>query len=181
LLALLDRSLADAELLIANVQREQWDAPTPCTEWSVSRVVAHLVGMNRVFAAMLAGEPPPARADIAADQLLQAYRESASKLLAAFGEPGVLDRTFDSPMGSATGAERLNIRLYDLLAHGWDLAEATGQDASLPEEAAEAALAFVSNQLLDEARPGRFAPAQPVSADAPAIERLVAFLGRAGA
>ncbi|MGL5808681.1 MAG: hypothetical protein ACRCYQ_01910 [Nocardioides sp.] len=60
-------------------------------------------------------------------------------------------------MGSATGAERLRIRLYDLLAHGWDLAQATGQPAELPDDVAEESLAFARTQLDD---------------------RLAAFLGR---
>ena len=59
-------------------------------------------------------------------------RESAAALLAAFGQPGVLDRGYQGPLGPATGGDRLRIRLYDLLAHGWDLAQATGQSARLP-------------------------------------------------
>ena len=85
---------------------------------------------------------------------------------------------YAGPLGAATGADRLQIRLYDLLAHGWDLATATGQPIELPEDAAEQALAFVRTQLTDNARPGRFDPVQLVADDAPAIERLVAFLGR---
>jgi uncharacterized protein (TIGR03086 family) len=178
-LDMLERSFTSTDRLIAKVRPEQWDAPTPCTDWNVQQLVAHVVGMNRVFAAMVAGEPPPARAEIASADLLSAYRDSAQKLLATFREPGVLERSFESPMGSATGAERVQIRLYDLLAHGWDLARATGQEAALPEDAAEAALEFVSSQLTDTARPGRFAPAQPAPENASAVERLVAFLGRA--
>jgi uncharacterized protein (TIGR03086 family) len=169
-------SFAAVDALIANVH--DWSAPTPCTEWDVRQVVSHIVGMNRVFAAMLAGERPPARSELEPQELLSAYRDTSQELLAAFREPGVLERSFQSPMGAATGAERLSIRLYDLLAHGWDVAKATEQVAALPEDAAEAALAFVGNQLTDEARPGRFAPAQPTPQDASSVERLVAFLGR---
>jgi hypothetical protein len=85
---------------------------------------------------------------------------------------------YRSPLGEATGAERLQIRLYDLLAHGWDLAQATGQPAALPDDVAEQSLAFVRTQLTEHARPGRFGPAERVAEDARAIERLVAFLGR---
>src|SRR5215471_587677 len=76
------------------------------------------------------------------------------------------------------GAERLQIRLYDLLAHGWDLAQATEQPADLPDDLAEQSLAFARTQLTDQARPGRFGPAQIAAGQAPAIERLAAFLGR---
>jgi len=166
--------------LISNIQAGQWSAPTPCTDWTVRQVVNHLIGMNRVFAALLAGQPPPPRppADHAEADPAGAYRGSAAALLAAFGRPGVLERTYGGPLGTATGAERLQIRLYDLLAHGWDLAQATGQPADLPDDLAEQSLAFARTQLTEQARPGRFGPAQIVGEQASAIERLVAFLGR---
>jgi len=175
----LGRSLAAVGDLIAKVQADEWSAPTPCTDWTVSRLVHHLIGMNRVFSALLAGDPPPRRdTDRVEDEPLTAYRMSAATLQAAFAKPGVLERTFHGPLGAATGAERLQIRLYDLLAHGWDLAQATGQPAVLPDDVAEQALAFVRTQLTEQARPGRFGPAQVVADHAPAIERLVALLGR---
>jgi len=49
--------------------------------------------------------------------------------------------------------------------------------AELPDDLAEQSLAFVCTQLTDQARAGRFGPAQ-VAERGPAIERLVAFLGR---
>ena len=140
-----------------------------------------MVGMNLVFTAMLADQPPPPRDSLVAvanEDLDQAYRDSAAALQEAFSQPGVLDRTYSSPLGEATGAERLQIRLYDLLAHGWDLARATRQPAHLPEDAAEQALTFARSQLTDDARPGRFAPPQPIADQAPAPDRLAAFLGR---
>jgi uncharacterized protein (TIGR03086 family) len=166
--------------LIGNIRADQWSAPTPCTDWTVRQVVNHLIGMNRVFVALLADQPPPPRpsADHVEDDPAGAYRGSAAALLAAFGRPAVLERTYRGPLGTATGAERLQIRLYDLLAHGWDLAQATEQPADLPEDLAEQSLAFVRTQLTEQARPGRFGPAQSVAEQAPAIERLAAFLGR---
>jgi uncharacterized protein (TIGR03086 family) len=105
--------------LIAQVGPEQWNAPTPCTEWSVRDVVNHLVGMDLVFAAMIEGGPIPERgADRLGEDPVRAYRASNASLQAAFARPGVLERGYRGPLGSATGAERLQIRLCDLLAHG---------------------------------------------------------------
>jgi hypothetical protein len=36
----------------------------------------------------------------------------------------VLERTYYGPLGGATGTERLQIRLSDLLVHGWRLLSA---------------------------------------------------------
>jgi uncharacterized protein (TIGR03086 family) len=166
--------------LVSNIRADQWPAPTPCTDWTVRQLVNHLIGMNRVFTALLAGQPPPPRpsADHTEDDPAGAYRDSAAALQAAFSRPGVLERAYPGPLGTATGAERLKIRLYDLLAHGWDLAQATGQPADLPDDLAEQSLAFARTQLAGQARPGRFGPAQIAAEQAPAIERLAAFLGR---
>jgi uncharacterized protein (TIGR03086 family) len=72
----------------------------------------------------------------------------------------------------------LQIRLYDLLAHGWDLSRATGQLVNLPDDLVEPSLAFAQVQLAGQRREGRFAPAQTAGENADAIERLAAFLGR---
>jgi uncharacterized protein (TIGR03086 family) len=100
-------------------------------------------------------------------------------LLDAFRQPGVLDRSYEGPLGAATGAERLEIRMYDLLGHGWDLARALARPAALPEDAAEESLAFARADGR-AVRPGGgcFGPPRPVAEGAPAIERLAAFLGR---
>lgn len=165
--------------LVEDVRDDQWPAPTPCTEWTVRDLVNHLVGMNMVFTAMLTDQPPPARgSDQVGDDPAGAYRRSGQALIEAFSLPGVLDRTITGPLGAATGAERLKIRISDLLSHGWDLAQATDQRADLPEDLSERSLAFLRVQLETMPRTGRFDPAQPVADDAPALDRLAAFVGR---
>jgi hypothetical protein len=81
------------------------------------------------------------------------------------------DREGDPVGAFSYSAARLQIRLYDLLAPGWDLAQAIGQPAALPDDVAERSLAFVHTQLTNQACPGRFVPAQPVADEASAVER----------
>lgn len=165
--------------LIDAVRIDQWSAPTPCTEWTVRILVNHLVGMNLVFAALLSGAASPVRGgDRLGDDPSGAFRDSSSALTDAFDRPGVLEETFHGPLGSATGMDRLQIRLYDLLVHGWDLARATGQHWELPDELAEKSLQFAQIQLSGQSRTGRFDPPRDVPDDEPAIDRLAAFLGR---
>jgi uncharacterized protein (TIGR03086 family) len=165
--------------LVDRIAPGQWTAPTPCTEWTVRDVVDHLVGMNLVFVAMFEEGPMPDRGEdrLGADPAA-AYRRSAAALQAAAARPGVLQRSQATAVGVATGAERLQWRIADLLTHGWDLVQATGVVAELPDDLAEQALAFVQVQLPSQPRAGRFADPQPIPDDAPAIERLAAFTGR---
>ena len=165
-------------VLIHHIEPDQWSSPTPCTEWPVRRVVGHLVGMNLVFAAILAGEDAPARHDIADEELAARYDSSSALLVERFTSPGILERDFGGPMGSVSGADRLQIRLYDLIAHGWDLARATGQALVLPEQMVEDSIAFATAQLEGVDRSGRFHPAYPCPASADPLDRLAAFLGR---
>jgi uncharacterized protein (TIGR03086 family) len=175
----LSRALNAVGQVIAGIRDDQWSAPTPCTDWSVREVIYHLVGINLVFVARLNDQVPPERGtDVLGADPAGAYHESGLAAQAAFEQPGVLERIYHSALGTATGAELLHWRIADLLAHGWDLARATGQPAELPEDQAELALAFAHRQLATMPRTNRFGPAQPVAGDAPAIDRLAAFLGR---
>ena len=165
--------------LIDRIAPGQWTAPTPCTEWSVRDLVNHLVGMNLVFAAMLEGGLMPERGiDRLGADPADAFRRSAAALQAAAALPGALERSQATPVGVATGAERLQWRVVDLLVHGWDLSQANGVTADPPAGLAEEALALVQARLPGQPRAGRFADPQPVRDDAPVLDRLAAFTGR---
>ena len=165
--------------LIDRIAADQYTAPTPCTEWNVRDVIGHLVGMNLVFVAMFEESPMPERGGdrLGADPA-GAFRRSAAALQAAGVRPGVLERSQATALGVATGAERLQWRVADLLVHGWDLVQATGVRAEPADDVAEQALAFARTQLASGSRAGRFADPQPIRADARAIDRLAAYTGR---
>src|SRR5579872_599611 len=184
----LKRALGATADIVAGVRADQWNTPTPCAEWNARALLNHLVVGNHLFADLLSGAEPPSpeqrRASFAVDRLgddlLAAYRDSASALVTAFRRPGVLEQVFQASIGAAPGAVLLRLRLTEALVHGWDLARATGQPARLPDDLAEEALAFSSGRSApDVPRTGNpFGPAQPVPDDAPAVDRLAAYLGR---
>jgi uncharacterized protein (TIGR03086 family) len=167
--------------LIAGVRDEQWTDPTPCSEWNVRDLVSHVVMGNRLFAGILTGTAPAGPPDPALPPagLARAYQDSAADLVAAFGRPGVLDQVFTVPFGTVPGSAALHLRITEILAHGWDLARATGQPADFPADITEQELAF-SAGTLGRIPPDRhpFAPSRPVADDAPSIDRLAALLGR---
>ncbi|MGO2031615.1 TIGR03086 family metal-binding protein [Glutamicibacter ardleyensis] len=175
----LSRALKVTGTLITELNPEQYSAPTPCTEWDVRDVVAHLVGMNLIFTALLNSQKPPSRdQQVLGNDPGTAFGSSAAALLSAFERAGALEQNFETPMGSATGQERLNIRMYDLLTHAWDLSQATGNRLEPLGDLAEQSLMFARRQLAQQQRNERFNAAQPVADGAPALDRLAAFLGR---
>lgn len=183
----LAEALDVTEQLVGGVRDEQWANPTPCTDWTVRDLVNHLVAGNRLFAGILRGEDSPSLADPRGPQGIDslgehppaAYRDAAEQLLSAFRQPGVLQQMFTVPIGRVPGIAALHLRTIESLVHGWDLAQATRQDATFRDDLVEQELAFTRERLTD-VPPGRtpFAPPQPVAAAAPAIDRLAALLGR---
>jgi uncharacterized protein (TIGR03086 family) len=173
--------------LVAAVTEDQWDLPTPCSDWTVRQLVNHVVGGNRLFTRVLSGEPLPPRDQLGArageDQLgtdpAAAYAGSAADLLSALRAPGVLAGTYTVPAATLPGPAIVHLRTVETLVHGWDLARATDRPTPFPEDLAEGELAF-SRDLLGRIPEGRhpFGPSQPVDDDAPAIDRLAALLGR---
>ena len=123
-------------------------------------------------------EPPePAERPEPAEAFRSAAAALTAALTAALGTPGMLDRAYPLPFGAVPGLGLIEIRLIEHLGHGWDLARATGQQAAFPDDLAERGLAVAGRQL--ENRQSAFGAQVEVSADAPAIDRLAGFLGRA--
>jgi uncharacterized protein (TIGR03086 family) len=82
-------------------------------------------------------------------------------------------------LGELPGPALIHLRIGEMLTHAWDLARATSQPAELPEDLAEQELAVFRAQLGNAPRHGSpVGQPQPVADDAPAIDRLAAFLGR---
>jgi uncharacterized protein (TIGR03086 family) len=170
--------------VVAAIGSDQWSAPTPCGDWDVRGLLAHVVGGNRVFAAALRGVPlAEARRALSGDPLgpdpAAAYRQAAEEIAAALREPGALERPATVPFGTVPGAVALHLRIVEALVHGWDLARATGRTVSYPDDVVEQEIAF-SREFLSRVPPGRqpFGQSRPVADDAPPLDRLVALLGR---
>ncbi|MER6759077.1 MULTISPECIES: TIGR03086 family metal-binding protein [Amycolatopsis] len=167
--------------LVAGVSR--WDAPTPCSEWTVRELVNHLVLGHRLFTAVLRGEAggslDPRASDALGDDPVAAYRDAVAGLLSAFRQPGVLEQVVEVPAGTVPGVAAAHLRIVEELVHGWDLACATGQQAKFEDALVEREIAFSSAQLAElPAERSPFAPPVPIEDDAPPLDRLAALLGR---
>lgn len=172
--------------LVAGVRPEQWGAPTPCPEWTVRRLVNHMVMGHLLFTGILRGEPDrspsaldPTTRDTLGDDPAGAYREAGKDLLVAFGRPGVLEQIHEVPVGPVPGVAAAHLRTIEELVHGWDVATATGRRPVFPDDIVTRGLEFCRATLAD-VPPDRlpFAPPCPVADDAPPLDRLVALLGR---
>ncbi|MDQ6783209.1 MAG: TIGR03086 family metal-binding protein [Actinomycetota bacterium] len=163
---------------LRRITPEQWAVPTPCSEWDVRELVAHVIATHGRMVANLESSPPQ-EVD-AAEDLTVHWPKASAAVRAALADPDRASRTVSGMFGEQS-FESLVGRLLcaDTLFHTWDLARATGQEEQLDPEAVAKAMEFLVP--LDEAirRPGGFAPKIDPPADADPQTRLLNFGGRA--
>src|SRR5258706_11965135 len=91
--ALFERAAADAAAMACRVGSEQRHEPTPCTEWDVEALLAHMVGGTGYLLGALGVEVGPGGTDEAS------YRRAVSRCVEALGAPGAVDGRCLSPAG----------------------------------------------------------------------------------
>jgi uncharacterized protein (TIGR03086 family) len=181
-------ALSWAHDVVRGVRPGQLDGPTPCTEFDVRTLLAHLVATVDRAAALgkgidAASTPSfvPAAPD---DGWGTAYGDAISAMWTVWrdgpGSDDLLDRTVTAPFGTVPGRAAVLAYTSETLVHGWDLAVATGQDAEANPAMARAVLAMMQRFLPAEPRGGRipFAPPVPPRDDAGPTEQLANWCGR---
>lgn len=134
---------------LAVVGDAEWSRPTPCTEWDVRYLVAHVVGGNRFAASLLSGRSADdAMAEVMStpqlsDDALSDFSSTAASQLEAFGVANASRQRIDHPLGDISVEEFLEFRVFDLTIHTWDLAHALGVDEALAPELIETVTAIV--------------------------------------
>lgn len=169
------RAQAAFARVLAHVKPDQYDDPSPCTQWSIRALIDHVIAGNQLVVQRAGGEPATLP-----DDRVTAHRRSADAAQAVFAAPDGLTRMFELAIGTLPGSAFVAIRTGDALTHAWDLARATGQPTDLDPELAEQTLQFSRGLIGSSLRgPDRFfGEEQPCDEDRPAADRLAAFLGR---
>jgi uncharacterized protein (TIGR03086 family) len=172
--------------VVDRIEPAQLDDPTPCGAWTVRDVLNHVTTGAEVFA--LCVREGSAHGDqlaeiMTTDRLGDDYKASfhraADAAVEAFAVPGAMDRIVTMPFGEMPARMAVDIAIFDVTTHAWDLAKATGQSTDLDPEIAGAALRAARAMLSDDLRAtGRFAAEVSVADDAPLADQLAAFTGR---
>jgi len=153
-----------------------WGSPSPCAGWTARDVVTHVVDFTAKVLAERAGvEDAPRLADFG--EPLAAFRATRIVVERVLGDEATAPDVTTYLQWSVS---------FDLPQHGWDLAKATGQDATIdpvdldvlwgsadPKEFAAARRAFQWQR--DN---GWYGPEVDVPEDAPLQDRVLGFLGR---
>jgi uncharacterized protein (TIGR03086 family) len=174
--------------IVSLVTPDQLDNPTPCAQWRVRDLLAHIVGQYHGFALAASGQPTTVE-DFAPRQFttdpVPSYTSAAVLVTEAFAEPGVLDRKFHLPEirqgGAFPAGAAIGFHLVDEVAHAWDLARAIGVPVAFDEQVLEAALSIARQVPDDPAARGEgfaFASVEAAASDLATLDRIIALLGR---
>jgi uncharacterized protein (TIGR03086 family) len=178
----LDVAAGGLETCLAALDAGDWSRPTPCDEWDVRFLVAHVVGGNRFATLVLDGSTvEKAMHEIMTERQLSDaplvdFASSASEQQQRFRSQGALERTVSHPLGALTGARFLDLRILDLTLHTWDLARAVGTGHDLDHDLARLVLTIAETPSTDLGF--GIVPLGRVEADAPVQERLLDLTGR---
>jgi uncharacterized protein (TIGR03086 family) len=166
--------------------------PTPCEDWDVHTLVAHLTGVTASFTDAASGRQPDEPVPMSelegyligegekriAGGPVDGYRETARACAAAWQQRGA-DGTVFLPAGVEVPATMaVGIVSLDTLVHGWDIARAIGADTEIDPSIAEAGLETARGFVNDQMRGTAYGHEVEVPADASPTAQLVAFMGR---
>ena len=174
--------------LVAGIRPAQLDNPTPCGQWLLRDLLAHIVGQYHGFALAGSGQragldafrPRPVSEDMAG-----AYAAAAALVTGAFAGDGVLDRKFYLPEigdgGPYSARMAIGFHFVDEVVHAWDLAKSIGASAEFDDEVLDAALSISAR--VPNAPDGRgagfaFGLGGDPGPGAPTLDRIVMLLGR---
>ncbi|HEX9681733.1 MAG TPA: TIGR03086 family metal-binding protein [Acidimicrobiales bacterium] len=165
------------------VDESQWDSPTPCEGWTVRDLVNHVVAGNFWAAELVGGRTigdvgDAYDGDVLGDQPSSVVEKSTASAVSAFRAPGAMTASCAVSYGPVPGKVYCGHRIVDLVGHAWDLATATGQDATREAAHVAACLEILEPQFELLAASGLFGGATDPGASAEPQARLLSMLGR---
>lgn len=163
--------------LLGAVTDEQLSGPTPCPDWDVRALGAHVIDTHRRVLGLVDHDIPVT--PLGDGDPREAWPDATSRVTAALTDPARADATVSARSGGQTFAELVGSLLsLDTLCHAWDLARATGQPESIDAASLSAATALLEAQGDSFRVPGGYGPAvAPAPGDGPQ-ERFLKLAGR---
>jgi len=181
----LERAIVSTSAMLAKVDPDQLDAATPCASWKIRDIVNHVVGGTHFFTMLLENGSIPAGTempDFASGDFKASYADGSKQVVAAFGNEGVMDKSFNMGFAEMPGPAVLSIATTDTFVHGWDLARSLGEPTDLDPELATKLLAnarvAIPESFRGEDGKAAFGRIVDVPESAPAADQLAGFLGR---
>ena len=159
---------------------EDWDGPTPDTDWRVRDLVQHVIEEQQWVPWLLSGlstrQAKSRLRAVEADLRHEWHRYSLAATTA--WQDAAPDSEVNLASDTVTVVEYLKEQVADVTIHSWDLARAVGAPETLDDDLVAAVWTVFEPQRDALELSGLFASPIPVPADAPLQLRLLALTGR---
>lgn len=177
------RAVEEFGARVRAVGEDQWDRPTPCTDWDVRHLVNHLVSESRWAPPLLEGKTIEEvgdrfEGDLLGDDPKAAWEAAAEEAITAVGQEGALGRTVHVSFGDISGEEYVTQLTADHCIHAWDLARAIGGDERLDPEVVDFVYRYLEPRAEGWRKAGAFGPEVEMPLGADPQTRLLAITGR---
>jgi len=179
------RAIRSCAAVVAAVRPDHLERPTPCSEWTLRQLLAHMIGHNIGFAAAARGSSDAGSfADVALGRdAPRRFAASAQATVAAFDGVDLDDEIYLAVVRGGTrwpASTALAFHLVDSVVHGWDVAASLDTTIAYDDDVTRIALDVARAVPDDRSRtqPGAtFQPSRPTSSD-DALDQILAALGR---
>lgn len=166
--------------LMRSARPWQLDAPTPCADFDVRRLMGHLIGTAYrglgTAQRVSTRDIPHVITDVPDDELATTYTTLATSIHRAWSQLTAADQV-TAPWGPCTALEAARGFTVETVTHGWDLAVATGQPCEAPAGIADRCLTYAASVIPDRLRGVMYdAPVRGGESRLP-TERLAHLLG----
>ena len=136
------RTVENWQRTVTGVGAEQWEDPTPCTEWNVRELVNHVTGEELWTAPLLEGATiedvgDKFDGDVLGDDPQARCAQAAAEAITAADAHAAGGGMVNVSWGQIPAEEYVLQLSADHLIHAWDLAAATGQSRDLDPELVE--------------------------------------------
>ncbi len=178
------RAVALAGAVIAHVDASNENNPSPCDDWNAGEVARHMVAvLDRVagFPQGIDGDTLPLVVDLETPGTYsERFTASAHAVQLAWSDDAVLGQMLTLPWAVLPGAITIAIYTCELTVHTWDLAQAIGVQPEWHEADVTKCVEVMQMGIPAEPRDADtpFGPVVEVPADAPSIDKLVAWVSR---
>lgn len=164
---------------------DQLDLPTPCPDYTVRDLVAHLTGLSAAFTASAAKDfgpltdsDPGSQRPVLPEDWRTALPQRLDGLVTAWADPAAYEGMTRAGALELPAQVAAVVALDELTLHGWDLARAMGLSYDLDEDTGPIVLGFVQEVAEDPGGSGLFGPPVAVPADASLLDRVLGLAGR---
>lgn len=169
---------------VAAVGDDQWENATPCTEWNVRDLTAHMVEELLWIPPILEGKDlGEAQQRIEARKpfrnLQSIWEEAAPRAIGAVHHTDP-EHPVEISSGTVPARQFLEEITIDMTIHTWDLAQSLGIDTTLEGQLVDTVYELLSEKVEEWRAEGAFGEAIEVGADASTQTKLLALVGRAG-